>query len=150
MAFTNEKLAGVNYVGMILESSSKVVFTKKGSDIVESVKKKITDYGSRIEKSQARIAEICKRRELDIAEVLGAEDHDTINKYETKAANSIGNAQSRPIIEALQEDLNNLRGESNIVRSYKLGIEEMERISRNLNPSAEYIITYRELVGLGF
>lgn len=133
-----------------------VKFQKAGKDIIGSLNKRIEDRIGKSEEFKTKIAEVCKNRELDPKEVIDAgEDAEKVASYSNKMSSSMapgGNFQSVPkgLVEALQADINNLRVWGSKVARLKTEITDYERVRNNIKEADSFVISYDELVQLGF
>ncbi len=132
-------------------NEARLVFTKSGAVIQESIGRQVGLIHSDTEARQARISDICKTREIDPKEVIEAgDDYDKVSTYSEKISNRYLNVGAKSVLDALQADLQALRNESSWIASNKRRTERLERMSRNMDAQAIYPLQYSDLVELGF
>ncbi len=132
-----------------------VKFTKSGKDIIASLTKKVSGLNAKGEELKAKIAEVCKARELDPKEVIEAgEDQEKVATYSNKMSNSVGGGSyqniPKTVIEALQADINNLRVWGSKLARLKAETVECERVINNIAADTSFSVSYEELSYLGF
>jgi translation initiation factor 2B subunit (eIF-2B alpha/beta/delta family) len=136
-------------------------FNKTGEEIADSLKTRVKETHTKIEKSKARIAELAKSRGVDPKEVIEAgNDSDKVNAYLTKASvNTVGNREVRPggysgipqdIVESLEKDLHELRRLGTTVSYLADNIVADERVMKNISRTKTFELDYSELCELGF
>ena len=96
--------------------NTDIKFKKTGEKIAETVNALIGKIGNDIEALQTGLAEICKRRDVTVQEVVEADDERKIDSYSTKALNGLGGARQNAIIADLQEDLATMRASAASIR----------------------------------
>lgn len=130
-----------------------VKFYKSGVQVKGSLNVKITKIQNGQDKIKADIEVICKDRDVSVDEVLGARTEEAVTAYSTKMSAGLGhmgNARGNAALMALQEDLNKLRSLANTHQDNEDFIKGLTRIYDNVGDGAKFIISYEELVLLGF
>lgn len=130
---------------------TEIEFTKSGEEISKSIDGVLSKLNTKLEQCKADIAEICKRREIDPKEVIEAgSDENAIGTYSMKAETSMGARHSNALVRELQEDLTNLRRFGMMVESYNGDISALLRIQKNIDPKANFKLSFSELTNFGF
>lgn len=124
-------------------------FTKTGAEIQGSLEKKIGLILKDIEEDKKEIAEICKKRDLTVDEVLGADDDEKVEAYSSKAMSNSPSKVSSAVRE-LQQDLDNLKAFTWGIKNQESQITNFNRIKSNIEPGRKFDLTYSELVEYGF
>lgn len=133
-----------------LTGEVKILFQRTGAEVKEAIEKKIREHVQREETLTSELGEICRRRELDVAEVLEADDDEKVQQYSSKAANSIGSARTNSIVRELQLDLDKIRQHSRHIALRRAAIERLQLLARVIRPTESWALTYGELVLFGF
>lgn len=125
-------------------------FKKDGGAIKSAIEKRRDAVLKVLGEDQNRIAEICKRRQMDVEEVLAAgDDEEAVNTYTAKAFSNVP-ARSNIVIQELQNDLNLVRtlvrGTQNLIALK----EKLETISNNVERERSFDLSFEELRALGF
>lgn len=129
--------------------NENLTFIKTGDEIRKAITGRIAVQKGEIEKLQSEINDICKRRDIDVKEVIdSAVDHTRIEAYETKAMSNV--AQTNALMNALQLDLNRLRVNSSMIISVRNDIDFLDRVARNIAPEGKFELFYNDLVSFGF
>lgn len=136
--------AGRNY-------NSDLLFSKTGKEIKESIEGTMKARFTKIEELKAKVADICKKRELDPKEVIEAgTDEIAVQTYSLKAETSMGPSRANNLIRELQEDLQALRINASIIESENHEIASLQRVQKNIELDRKFDLTYNDLVEFGF
>lgn len=125
-------------------------FKKSGSQISASVSALISKRQKDISDIRNEVEVICKRRNITLQEVLDADDDTKVETYASKASLTLGGKQERSLIEQLNEDLQVLKYAPVQIRGIERGISTLQRVSRNIETSREFDLTFEEVTALGF
>jgi len=130
---------------------SDLLFSKTGKEIKESVEGTMKARFAKIEELKAKVAVICKNRELDPKEVIEAgSDEVAVQTYSTKAETSMGGSRANNLIRELQADLQALRIYASTIEMEKGTIETLQRIQKNIELERKFDLSYNDLVEFGF
>lgn len=130
---------------------SDLLFSKTGKEIKESIESTLKGRFSEIEELKAKVAVICKNRELDPKEVIEAgSDEVAVQTYSTKAETSMGGSRAGNLIRELQADLQALRIYASTIEMEKATIESLQRIQKNIELERKFDLSYNDLVEFGF
>lgn len=127
-----------------------VTFEKTGAEIQRSIDTKVATLTTAIVKSEATIAEICKRREVEVSEVLGVDAQETEQKIGTYSAAVGERLQAKTALDRLNADMHALRHEAWGIEGARNEIDSLTRVKRNIQPERKFDLGYGELVRFGF
>lgn len=129
-----------------------ITFKKSGREIVDRIKSFVGGLESEdLSKLRGELETICKDREVDVAEVLAAgDDHDAHAEYSNKYMSAPGAPRGQGQLAALQADLDRIRKLVFNATFLERRIENLKRISTNIDVKDEFKLSYAELVELGF
>lgn len=132
-------------------------FKKTGKQIAEALAARVLVLKGKQEKLREEVELICKRRELDAAEVYAAGSNEAaISTYSNKMSSNFESIVRatipKSVIEALQSDIDRLQtlGRKHAQRTDVL--TDLERVRKNVaeDPSREHDLAFDELATLGF
>ncbi len=129
-------------------SQSVLKFKKSGAEIQRAIDGRIGDLDNESNSLRSKVAHICKDREIDAEEVLRAETEEAVNTYSSKAMSNAprGNA----MLQALQQDLNDLRLFTGEIRHNETRKMSLARIKKNIEPERSFDLGVLELAQFGF
>ena len=126
-------------------------FIKEGSEVQNAIDGRIATFNSAITASEARIADICKRREIDADEFTKDEDISSVGAKVGSYTESLGaTLQAKGAIEKLTADMNQLRSETWGIIHARNTIATLARVKKNLQPDITFNLTLGEIEHLGF
>ena len=147
--------------GMI-RLSDNVYFNKEGEHISFQINSRITKLMEEIETQKASVAAICKRREVDLNEVLKDKDinamidgemrEDEVYANSSSLSSAIGSMNNAPMVlaKAVMEDLKKIIKAATFIVSTGAQMEHLRRVQKNLNPKETYKLTYANLLQFGY
>jgi hypothetical protein len=147
--------------GMI-HLSDNVYFNKMGKDISSQIHARLSKLASEIETQKSSVAEVCKKREVDLNEVLKDKDvnamingdmhEDALYASSRSLSNAVGSMNNAPmtLAKAVMEDLKKIIKVASFVVSTNAHMEHLTRVQKNLNSDETYKLTYANLLQFGF
>lgn len=126
-------------------------FVKSGDEIRRSIDGRIVALEHQTSASELRIAEICKRREIDAKDFTEDRDARSISTKLGSYGEALGSTlSSKSAIEKLQADMNQLRTETWGILGARITIGSLVRVKKNIDSAQRFELNYAELETLGF
>lgn len=130
---------------------SNLRFEKTGAEIQRSIDGQISTLNGLVAESEKIITDICKRREIDAADLLKDDDRESLNqKVEAYGSTLSQHMQAKSALELLNADMQELRAQTWGIQHTRAEVEALARIKKNLQAERKFDLTYSELKRLGF
>lgn len=128
-------------------------FSKTGKQIKEVLSKSIKGFEKENADLKKKIAEICKKREIDPKEILESKTSEDFLRnsaiYSTRMESAVAGL-SKGVLQSLQDDINELQTSASTLSGNLWQIEMRNQVASNIEPNRKHDLTYAELSELGF
>jgi len=138
----------------IFSFGENFTFSKTGKEIAEKANAVIKRIHDEIREKRLSVADIVEKREIDFDAAL--EEADSVydenigsSKAYSNVAAVLNNAAAKAMKE-IQEDIRKVQEASRVIVRKRTQIAEMERLTRNIDPSQVFTLHWVDLVLLDF